>query len=55
MYYVAGGVFNAVTNAVNIGCRSFALFMKSQRKWEGKPFEAKVINQFKELVKVRGD
>ncbi|KFA51792.1 hypothetical protein S40293_05878 [Stachybotrys chartarum IBT 40293] len=30
----AGGVQNAVTNAVHIGANSFALFLKSQRKWD---------------------
>ncbi|MCJ1446558.1 MAG: hypothetical protein MMC23_007063 [Stictis urceolatum] len=30
----AGGVHNSVTNAVHIGGNSFALFLKSQRKWD---------------------
>lgn len=29
----AGGVHNAITNAVHIGANSLALFLKSQRKW----------------------
>ncbi|ROW10848.1 hypothetical protein VPNG_05344 [Cytospora leucostoma] len=29
----AGGVQNSITNAVHIGANSFALFLKSQRKW----------------------
>ncbi|KAF6040281.1 apn-1 [Bugula neritina] len=47
----AGGVHNAVTNAVNIGCKSFALFLKSQRQWNAKPLDPVVIEKFKTLVK----
>lgn len=31
------GVQNSVTNAVHIGANSFALFLKSQRKWDNPP------------------
>lgn len=36
---------NAVTNAVQIGANSFALFLKSQRKWDNPPLadEAKTL------------
>lgn len=33
----AGGVQNAVINSVHIGGNAFALFLKSQRKWENPP------------------
>ncbi|KKA26589.1 hypothetical protein TD95_005177 [Thielaviopsis punctulata] len=33
----AGGVQNAPPNAVHIGANSFALFLKSQRKWNNPP------------------
>ncbi|KAI9171920.1 Diacylglycerol O-acyltransferase 2A [Paramyrothecium foliicola] len=33
----AGGVQNAVANAIQIGANSFALFLKSQRKWDNPP------------------
>ncbi|CAD0082972.1 unnamed protein product [Aureobasidium vineae] len=33
----AGGVPNAVQNAVHIGANAFALFLKSQRKWANPP------------------
>jgi AP endonuclease-1 len=33
----AGGVQNAVLNSVHIGGNAFALFLKSQRKWENPP------------------
>jgi AP endonuclease 1 len=35
----AGGVQNAVLNAVQIGCNAMALFLKSQRKWENPPLK----------------
>ncbi|GAM82032.1 hypothetical protein ANO11243_000110 [Dothideomycetidae sp. 11243] len=35
----AGGVDKAVNNAVHIGANSFALFLKSQRKWANPPLE----------------
>jgi AP endonuclease-1 len=33
----AGGIQNSVQNALKIGANSFALFLKSQRKWESPP------------------
>ncbi|KAL8784598.1 MAG: hypothetical protein Q9213_003853 [Squamulea squamosa] len=35
----AKGVHNAVTNCVHIGGNAFALFLKSQRKWENPPLQ----------------
>lgn len=35
----AGGVPNAVQNAVHIGANAFALFLKSQRKWANPPLD----------------
>ncbi|TFK65196.1 AP endonuclease [Pluteus cervinus] len=46
----AGGVENAVTNAAMIGANAFALFLKSQRKWESKPLTQKNIEVFKERM-----
>ncbi|KAL7924973.1 xylose isomerase-like protein [Trichoderma austrokoningii] len=42
----AGGVQNAVANAVQIGANSFALFLKSQRKWSNPPMTAEAKNGF---------
>ncbi|KFH42667.1 DNA-like protein [Hapsidospora chrysogenum ATCC 11550] len=42
----AGGVHNSVTNAVHIGANSFALFLKSQRKWECPPLAAEARDLF---------
>ncbi|KAH6689179.1 xylose isomerase-like protein [Plectosphaerella plurivora] len=47
----AGGVHNSVTNAVNIGANAFAVFLKSQRKWESPPLAADAKKQFLELSK----
>ncbi|KAL8925239.1 MAG: hypothetical protein Q9172_002289 [Xanthocarpia lactea] len=35
----AKGVHNSVTNCVHIGGNAFALFLKSQRKWENPPLQ----------------
>ncbi|KAK0765283.1 hypothetical protein N5P37_001209 [Trichoderma harzianum] len=42
----AGGVQNSVTNALHIGANSFALFLKSQRKWNNPPITAEAENGF---------
>ncbi|KAL6929026.1 DNA-(apurinic or apyrimidinic site) lyase [Hanseniaspora valbyensis] len=50
----SGGVSNSVENAFNIGCNSFALFLKSPRKWESKPYTLDEINKFKDNCKKFG-
>ncbi|OHE96966.1 apurinic endonuclease [Colletotrichum orchidophilum] len=47
----AGGVQNSIQNAVNIGANAFALFLKSQRKWESPPLAADAKGQFVSLAK----
>jgi len=47
----AGGVENAVKNAVSIGAEGFALFTKNQRQWFAKPLSEKNITKFKEYMK----
>ncbi|KAF7548248.1 hypothetical protein G7046_g8743 [Stylonectria norvegica] len=42
----AGGVQNSITNAVHIGANSFALFLKSQRKWTNPPLDQEAKTQF---------
>ncbi len=46
----AGGVENAVKNAVAIGANGFALFTKNQRQWFAKPLTEKNIEKFKEYM-----
>ncbi|PPQ82818.1 hypothetical protein CVT25_009196 [Psilocybe cyanescens] len=50
----AGGVENAVTNAASIGANAFALFLKSQRKWESPPLNQECIVEFKKRMKEYG-
>ncbi|KAG6034086.1 hypothetical protein E4U41_006684, partial [Claviceps citrina] len=50
----AGGVHNAVTNALQIGANSFALFLKSQRKWDSPPMSTEAQDQFLSSCKAHG-
>ena len=50
----SGGVFNAVTNAVAIGAKAFALFTKNQRQWNGKELDGETIEKFKKAVQESG-
>ncbi|CAH01689.1 DNA-(apurinic or apyrimidinic site) lyase APN1 [Kluyveromyces lactis] len=44
----AGGISNSVTNAHEIGCNSFAMFLKSPRQWNSKPYPESEITKFNE-------
>lgn len=50
----AGGVQNAVTNAVYIGANAFAVFLKSQRKWASPPMADEARDGFKENCEKEG-
>ena len=50
----AGGVENAVKNAVKIEADGFALFTKNQRQWFAKPLSEENIKKFKEYMKMHG-
>ncbi|KAG8856064.1 hypothetical protein FRB96_006631 [Tulasnella sp. 330] len=43
----AGGLENAVRNAASIGANAFALFLKSNRKWENPPLTETSIKRFR--------
>ena len=45
----AGGVDNSVKNALEIGAKSFALFLRNQRSWNAKPLDEKVAENFRRL------
>ncbi|KAK0656746.1 AP endonuclease [Cercophora newfieldiana] len=47
----AGGVQNSITNAVQIGANSFAVFLKSQRKWTSPPLAPDSKTQFHAFLK----
>ncbi len=50
----SGGVYNAVDNALEIGAKAFALFVKNQRQWTAKPLDEKTIAKFKEKLAASG-
>ncbi len=50
----SGGVYNAVDNALEIGAKAFALFVKNQRQWSAKPLDEKTIAKFKEKLEASG-
>lgn len=45
---IAGGLHNAVAEALAIGAKAFGLFLRSQRQWNSKPLEDKAADLFKE-------
>ncbi|KAL5350623.1 DNA-(apurinic or apyrimidinic site) lyase [Pseudogymnoascus australis] len=47
----AGGVQNSLPNALHIGANSFALFLKSQRKWTSPPLSQSSTTDFLSLSK----
>ncbi|HIP62414.1 MAG TPA: deoxyribonuclease IV [Sulfurovum sp.] len=50
----SGGVDNAPLNAMDIGAKAFALFVKNQRQWTAKPLETKIIDAFKKNLEDSG-
>ena len=44
----SGGVFNAPKNAISIGAKAFALFVKNLRQWSAKPLDNETIKKFKD-------
>ncbi len=50
----SGGVFNAVSNAVAIGAKAFALFTKNQRQWNGKELDGETVEKFKKVLQESG-
>lgn len=51
---MAGGVSKAVLNAMDIGANSFALFLKSPRRWESPPIKEEEAVEFKRLCEKYG-
>ena len=48
---MAGGVENAIKNSMKIGGNAFALFLKSQRKWENPPLKDENRDLFLSMAK----
>lgn len=44
----AGGISNTVTNAYRLGCNSFAMFLKSPRRWDSAPIKPEEVDKFKQ-------
>ncbi|KAK3610704.1 hypothetical protein CHS0354_028094 [Potamilus streckersoni] len=51
---MAGGIYNAIYNAANMGAKSFALFLKSSRSWQSKPLDDDDALKFREACKEHG-
>lgn len=51
---MSGGISNAVLNAMDIGANSFALFLKSPRKWVSPDIKEEEIKKFHELCEKYG-
>ncbi|KAK8438496.1 DNA-(apurinic or apyrimidinic site) lyase [Candidozyma auris] len=51
---VAGGVSKAVTNAMNIGANSFALFLKNPNRWAAPEVKESEVADFKSLCEKYG-
>ncbi|KAL6453033.1 APN1 Apurinic-apyrimidinic endonuclease 1 [Candida maltosa Xu316] len=51
---MAGGISNAVTNAMDIGANSFALFLKSPRKWVSPDIKDEEAKKFHALCEQHG-
>lgn len=49
-----GGLRNAPLNAVNIGAKAFALFLKNQRQWNANPLRDSEITEFQENCRKGG-
>ena len=45
---VAGGLHNAIHEALNIGADTFQMFSKNQRQWIAKPLTEEEVKAFKE-------
>ncbi|KAM3720074.1 Apurinic-apyrimidinic endonuclease [Dirofilaria immitis] len=47
---VAGGLEKGFYNALSIGCRSFAFFVRNQRSWNTPPMKDEVVRAFRETA-----
>jgi len=46
----SGGVFNAASEAKELGAKAFALFTKNQKRWDAKALETDVIDKFQRAI-----
>ncbi|KAK0733460.1 xylose isomerase-like protein [Lasiosphaeria miniovina] len=50
----AGGVQNSISNAVQIGANAFAVFLKSQRRWQSLALAPETTAEFHAMLKQHG-
>uniref|UniRef100_A0A183D2F2 AP_endonuc_2 domain-containing protein n=1 Tax=Gongylonema pulchrum TaxID=637853 RepID=A0A183D2F2_9BILA len=50
-WHVSGGLEQGFYNALSIGCRSFAFFVRNQRSWTSPPMSEEVAERFRETAK----
>ncbi|KPP66087.1 DNA-(apurinic or apyrimidinic site) lyase-like [Scleropages formosus] len=51
---ISGGIWKAVKDSVDIGGRSFAMFLGSQRSWQRPPLDSKAAEKFREACAEHG-
>ena len=51
---IAGGIYNAVANAKEIGAKAFALFTKNQKQWKGKAISREASEKFLSECNIHG-
>ncbi|KAH7730713.1 Protein APN-1 [Aphelenchoides avenae] len=50
----AGSLEQAIFNGLTLGCRSIALFVKNQRRWDSKPMDEDVVVRWKRALEDTG-
>jgi len=50
---IEGGVSNAIRNAKTLGCTAFAMWLKSSRSWNSKPYTPEEIEKFRAECKAQ--
>lgn len=51
---IAGGIYNAVKNALEIDAKAFAMFTKNQKQWKGKPIFREDSDKFRRACEKHG-
>ena len=51
---IAGGIHNAVDNALKIGCNSFQIFTRNPRGWKEKILDSDDVDAFKSRLRNTG-
>ncbi|KAI1724368.1 xylose isomerase-like TIM barrel domain-containing protein [Ditylenchus destructor] len=46
----AGGAHNAIYNALSLGCTSFSLFIRNQRRWDSKPMDDSAVEKWNNAI-----